>query len=205
MSRHYFLSSALSLVRSPAPVVRRSFHPLFAGIPALAKLLVVKKVGFWGGLQAANAYGWPRITRRLLKFNKLHTPPEAQRRVQAGVMQAIRTPSEAYSVLKDSEVYRFVDKVARDGASHVPGWVQSLANSVASKTSVYKALKELENEAKRISQLKRARDRADAGEAAACELKQQMQEMEAEKQKTEAKLQEALEALAQTQENKGGR
>ena len=35
--------------------------------------------------------------------------------------------------------------------------------------------------------------------------KEQMQEMEAEKQKTEAKLQEALEALAQTQENKGGR
>jgi hypothetical protein len=162
-----------------APPSRPFFVPFIAAaVPGLAKLLLLKKVGFWGGLQAAKAYGWPKIARKLIQFNKLHTPLEAQPRVQAGIIRAIRTPAEAYSVLQDSDVYRFVDKVASDGASHVPAWVQSLANSVASKTNVYKALKELEAEATRLGQLKHQRARAQAGEAEAEHMKARIEELE---------------------------
>jgi hypothetical protein len=48
----------------------RGFHPLLA-VPALAKLLLVKKVGIWGAYGATKVYGWPRVTRNLLKFNQV--------------------------------------------------------------------------------------------------------------------------------------
>ena len=134
--------------------------PIIAGAAALAKLLVVKKVGFWGAYGATKVYGWPRVARRLLKFNKDNTPLEAQGVVQAGVVTAIRAPSQAYGVFQDTQVYAFVGKVARDTSDTIPAWVRTLAGSIAGKTHVWKALKELESESQKIKAAKMA---AEAG------------------------------------------
>lgn len=190
----------LSLPRSatPSSSIRR-FHPAVLGWGA-TKLLVTKKIGFWGGFQAANVYGWPRIARQLLKFNKKHTPPKSQAQVQTGILRAIRTPVEAYSVLQQSEIYHFLQKVSDQGASHVPAWVQSLASSIAGKSNVYKALKELENESKRLDALKRKKAREEANEKVKEELeelKARVDILAAEKAKAEAALHDTLNRLAQ--------
>lgn len=94
-------------LRRIAPPLSRQIHPLLA-LPALAKLLLVKKVGFWGAFAATKVYGWPNVTRRLLKFNKLHTPAPAQSTVQAGIIGMVRKPTEAYAILQDTQVYTFI-------------------------------------------------------------------------------------------------
>ena len=134
--------------------------PAIAGAAALAKLLVVKKVGFWGAYGATKVYGWPRVTRRLLKFNQANTPREARPTVQAGIVTAIKFPAQAYTVFQDTQMYAFVGKVANDTSAAIPPWVRSLASSIAGKTHVWKALKELELESEKLKSTKLA---AEAG------------------------------------------
>ena len=131
------------------PIVHLPFMAAGAGAAHLAKILLFKKVGFWGAYGATKVYGWPRVTRTLLQYNKQHTPEAAQSTVQAAIITAIRTPAQAYGVFQDSEVYAFIGKVARSGGDAIPPWVQSIAASIAGKTHVWKALKELEAETKR--------------------------------------------------------
>ena len=131
------------------PIVHLPFMAAGAGAAHLAKILLFKKVGFWGAYGATKVYGWPRVTRTLLQYNKQHTPEAAQSTVQAAIITAIRTPAQAYGVFQDSEVYAFIGKVARSGGDAIPPWVQSIAASIAGKTHVWKALRELEAETKR--------------------------------------------------------
>ena len=119
-------------------------------LAGVAKVLLFKKVGFWGAYGATKVYGWPRVTRTLLKFNRGNTPREAQAAVQAGIITAIRTPAQAYSAFQDTEVYTFIGKVANDVSGQIPAWVRALASSIAGKTHVWKALKEMETEGKRV-------------------------------------------------------
>lgn len=141
--------------------------PFIAGAAAMAKLLLVKKVGFWGAYGATKVYGWPRVTRALLKFNKANTPREAQPIVQAGIVTAIKFPAQAYTVLQDTQVYSFVGKVAQDTSDAIPPWVRSLASSIAGKTHVWKALKELELESSKLKSTKLA---AEAGASSGTRL-----------------------------------
>ena len=175
------------------PCGRREFHPILAA-GALAKLLMVKKVGFWGAYGATKVYGWEKVARKLLKFNLLHTPKPAQKAVQAALVAAIRTPSQAYSLLQDTHVYRFVGKVASDGASHVPNWVQSIAASIAGKTHVWKALKELEAESQKQAS-KKLKQQAVVSEAEKSKLQEELTKMTLEKAAAEARLAELLAAM----------
>ena len=118
------------------PIVHLPFMAAGAGAAHLAKILLFKKVGFWGAYGATKVYGWPRVTRTLLQYNKQHTPEAAQTTVQAAIITAIRTPAQAYGVFQDSEVYAFIGKVARSGGDAIPPWVQSIAASIAGKTHV---------------------------------------------------------------------
>lgn len=137
-----------------APQRRGFFHiPLMGAgmaIAGIAKVLMVKKVGFWGAYGATKVYGWPRVCRNLLKFNRDTTPRAAQSTVQAGIVAAIRTPAEAYSLFQDTEVYAFIGRVANSTSQQIPPWVQALAGSIAGKTHVWKALKEMESEGLRV-------------------------------------------------------
>ena len=112
----------------------------------------------------------------------------------------IRKPGEAYGILQDTQVYTFVSQVAEKGSSHIPLWVQSIAQSIAGKTHIYKALKELETESKRLKMSKmKAKASHDAAEKA--ELKNALENMAAEKQAAEARLAELL--AAQVEQDPG--
>lgn len=147
-------------VRRFSPTPTRQLGPL-ALAPALLgamKVVFVKKLGFWGAYKALDAYGWPQAYRRLLKFNRANTLPELQPAVQTGLRTAIVTPGEAYNVFKQSHMYDFMSSVAKSGEKQLPAWIVSIAESLAGRTHVYKALKVME--AEHAKQLRKAAEKS---------------------------------------------
>ena len=102
---------ALLPVRSPP---RRDIHPLLFGAALLAKKFVA--------VRAANEYGWARIYRRLAEQAQHHVGnPEDRRHVRSLLRTAIRAPATANAAFTDSNVYAFLEKVARDGDTGAKG------------------------------------------------------------------------------------
>lgn len=128
---------------------RGLFHiPLGMGAIALLKMLVIKKIGTFGFYKAAESYGWDRLYRRLLKFNRIATPRATQPLVQAGIRTAIKFPPQAYGVFQETHMYKFAVDVSQSGKALLPGWAINLAESIAGKTDTYKAMKLLERAGK---------------------------------------------------------
>ena len=83
----------------------------------------------------------------------------------------------------------------RQGRSQFPPWLMSIAESIAGKTHVWKALKELELETKKQKMAKmKAQAAADEEEKAA--LKSELAELRAAQAASEAKLAAMLEELS---------
>lgn len=128
---------------------RGLFHiPLGMGAIALLKMLVIKKIGTFGFYKAAESYGWDRLYRRLLKFNRIATPRATQPLVQAGIRTAIEFPPQAYGVFQETHMYKFAVDVSQSGKAMLPGWAINIAESIAGKTDTYKAMKLLERAGK---------------------------------------------------------
>lgn len=88
---------------------------------------------------------------------------------------------------------RPLQHVADRGANQVPRWVRSIAQSIAGKTHVYKALKELEQESKRLK-MKSMKAQASSDEAEKKNLKAQLEALAAQKEAAERRLAEVLAA-----------
>ena len=70
----------------------------------LVGAFVLKKISALSIYNAASAYGWPRVYKRILEQSRIHIrSPEDQKTIQYCVRSAIEQPTEMYIYLKDSK------------------------------------------------------------------------------------------------------
>jgi hypothetical protein len=83
-------------------------HPvlLFAG------LFVAKKAVAVSLYMAGKRYGWPRVYRRVLEYNKKLTPLPQQAGVVNAVKKAFHFPTQALQVIQSQEAYQFLKSYA---------------------------------------------------------------------------------------------
>jgi hypothetical protein len=115
-------------------------HPLLWPFAAAGGILFKKATMY---ALAAN-YGFPRLYRRLLEQNRKLTPKDQQWIVREGLRRALRTPTEAYNVVRDSRVYSFFQKVVQQQSSKLNPVVRTVAETILGSTKIGKNLKELD-------------------------------------------------------------
>ena len=81
--------------------------------PALIGAMFVKKLTSYAVYQTASNYGWPRVYKRILELNKVHTPLHHQDAVRYAVRGAIESPLQIYNVITDSKVVDFAKNVVQ--------------------------------------------------------------------------------------------
>lgn len=84
---------------------------------ALGAFLVAKKAIAASIYAAGSRYGWPRVFRRLVEFNKRVTPAGSQRAVQSAIKQGFRLPLAAVQLLRDPSVQLFLASAAEAPAA----------------------------------------------------------------------------------------
>ena len=100
-----------SLIVNATIGAKRNFHPALL----IGTLLVKKIVAF----SAMNAYGFPRIYRRLLEQNKVFIPAYAQKQTAAAIRLGFDYPTRIYSIVRDEEYVRLLlSSIAKSG-SHI--------------------------------------------------------------------------------------
>ena len=127
--------------------------------PALIGALFVKKLTSYAMYQAASNYGWPRVYKRVLELNRIHTPLQHQETVRFAVRGAIESPLKIYNVITDSKVVDFAKNVAQSNeiindekfktSAQPPSFLMGLASIVAKSNTPMKFLSALEEEAKK--------------------------------------------------------
>ena len=104
-------------------------------------------------------------------------------------------------MFQHTEVYTFICRVATQGRSLFPPWFQSIAESIAGKTHIWKALKELESETKRQKMAKmKAQAASDEDEKKA--LRGEIEQLRVAQAASEAKLARMMEQLQQVNQEK---
>jgi len=79
-------------------------HPwLLFGAVVLAKKAIAGSI-----YVAGKKYGWPRVYRRLLEYNRKVTPAANQKAVRSAVAAGFRLPGEAFKILQREEVQKFL-------------------------------------------------------------------------------------------------
>jgi hypothetical protein len=80
----------------------------------------------------------------MLEQNRRLTPEQHQWIVKEGLKRALRTPTDAYSIVRDSRVYGFFENLARQQSYKLHPVVRSVAETILSSTKIGKNIKELE-------------------------------------------------------------
>lgn len=82
-------------------------------------LLAVKKAIAVSIFMAGQRYGWPRVYRRVLEYNRRLMPSAQQPLVRSAVRDAFRIPGHAAKLLEHSEVYtlaqRYIEEQRKKG------------------------------------------------------------------------------------------
>ena len=109
--------------------------------------------------QAASTYGWPRVYKRVLELNRIHTPLHHQGAVRFAVRGAIESPLKIYDVITDSKVVEFAKNVAESNEiipnsklkNNVdpPSFLVSMASILAKSMTPMKFISALEAESKK--------------------------------------------------------
>ena len=123
------------------------------GIPLVLSFLA-KNATVVNALAAAEAYGYPRIYRRLLEGMKIINIPVEQRKpIKITIKESIRFPSTAYNVITSSETSNFLLKYLEYTNSHInaniPPFFLIIAKILAKKTPIGRILDLLEKSARK--------------------------------------------------------
>tara|TARA_B110000208_G_C11500730_1_gene333101 strand:- start:37 stop:438 length:402 start_codon:yes stop_codon:yes gene_type:complete len=117
------------------------FHPM-----ALFAKLLLRNANATTFIASAQAYGMPRIYRRILTACRtmLRDEPSRELFVRDAVKSAIRSPTEALTLLSDSRVASFAVKYAeslhRNTSASVPPFMVSIASLLFKKTKFGKGI-----------------------------------------------------------------
>jgi len=84
---------------------------------ALGAFLLAKKAIVIALFKMGSAYGWPRIYRRCLEWNKSITRPTSQKHVRNAIASGFRLPGKCASLLKDPHVQNLLSTAADSSAA----------------------------------------------------------------------------------------
>ena len=84
-------------------------HPLlFLG------LLAAKKSVVYAAYRAGSRYGWPRVYRRVLEYNRAFTPKDQQSGVKSLVKRALHSPEQLADAVKNNAVFQLAVKLVEN-------------------------------------------------------------------------------------------
>ena len=77
-------------------------------------LLAAKKAVAYAAYKAGQRYGWPRVYRRVLEYNRAITPLSQQAYVRGVVKSAFHAPEKMAEALKDNLVFQLAMKMVEN-------------------------------------------------------------------------------------------
>ena len=121
------LSNINRLIRFKNPLFVRNFHPA-----ALFGLLLFKKAVVLSSIQA---YGLPRVYRRVLEQNRLFVPEPHQKATAKAIRTCITAPTQLVSTLQQNEHFlNLLNSIAKSKSSlrgiEVPRFLVELSQTI---------------------------------------------------------------------------